>query len=106
MSKKALPYYKERYLNLGKEILTYLVGSEAACCMNTKESSEVCLHTAYVIVWDNVTIKASLHNSNNNNQCYIENKAELCSMFPKFERLCNIQQEQSLSSKCIFKRMK
>lgn len=78
MSKKALPYYKERYLNLGKEILTYLVGSEAECCMNTKESSEVCLHTAYVIVyvivWDDVTIKASLRNSNNNNQCDIEGR--------------------------------
>lgn len=26
--------------------------------MNTKESPEVCLHTAYVIVWEDVTIKA------------------------------------------------
>lgn len=75
--------------------------------MNTKESPEVCLHTAYVIVWDDITIKASLHNSNNNNsQCDIEDKAELCSMFPRFKRLCSIQQEPSLSSKCIFKRMK
>lgn len=75
--------------------------------MNTKESLCVCLHTAYVIVWEDVTIKASLHNSNNNNnQCDLEDKAELCSMFPRFERLCSRQQEQSLSSKCTFKRMK
>ena len=52
--------------------------------------------------------KSSLHNSNknNNNQCDLEDKAQLCSMFPRFERLYSIQQEQGLSSKYVFKRMK
>lgn len=40
--------------------------------MITTESPEVCLHTAYVVGWEVVTIKQSPHD--NNNQCNLRDE--------------------------------
>lgn len=55
----------------------------------TTGSPKFRLHTAYVMVWEVVTIKASLHN---NKQCGLGDEVDVFNV-PSFERLCSIQEK-------------